>query len=250
MRRLFFLIIVSLTAALLVSCTPQTTRPLGTVQFTRSPGKPRTTLLVFLPGLRDRAKVFADEGFVAAAEREGVKADMIGAEAHIGYYKKKELLKRLKEDIIDPAKRMGYSRIWLVGISLGGFGAIWYDIENPDDLAGIVSLSPYLGEPEMVDEVKKAGGLREWRPAAKGELDDQHRIWRGVKSYERRDKNLKRLYLGYGLRDKFALADSLLAAVIPGNQVFTMAGGHTWPVWRALWERILKSGAFEQDGGD
>jgi pimeloyl-ACP methyl ester carboxylesterase len=175
---------------------------------------------------------------------------MMGVYAHIGYYREKKLLRRLKEDVIEPAKRRGYRRIWLVGISLGGFGAIWYDVENPADLAGIVALSPYLGEPEMVDEVKRASGLREWRPPADGEFDDQHRIWRGLKSYERGERSVGRIYVGYGLGDKFATPDGLLAAILPNKQVFTMEGGHEWPVWRALWDEILKRRVFEKGGGD
>ena len=101
--------------------------------------------------------------------------------------------------------------------------------------------SPYLGEPEVIGEVGRAGGLVAWHPAAHGELDDQHKIWRGLKKYERQEKNRQRVYLGYGRDDKFAEADGLLAAVLPPDQVFTCAGGHDWPTWRILWERILPS---------
>ena len=249
-RRILLLILLSLFAACLLSCTPQTTVPIGTVNFTR-PGESRQdTLLVFLPGLRDNSGVYADEGFVAAAARSGIKADMIGVDAHLAYYLEKKFLKRLKEDVIDPAKRKGYRKIWLVGISLGGFGALWYDIENPGDLTGIVALSPYLGDQEMVDEVSRAGGLAAWHPPAGGDLDDQHRIWRGLKSYERRESCAGRVYLGYGLQDKFATPDGMLAAVLPPEQVFTIEGGHHWPVWRTLWDDILKSRVFDKDGKD
>jgi pimeloyl-ACP methyl ester carboxylesterase len=250
MRRIPLLFLLTLLAAFPAACTPPTTIPIGTIDFHNSPGSRHDTLLVFLPGLRDKPGVYAEEGFIEAAERSGLKADMIAVDAHLGYYKEKKLLGRLKEDVIEPAKRRGYRRIWLVGISLGGFGAIWYDVENPGDLAGIVALSPYLGEPEMVDEVARAGGLRKWRPPAERELDDQHRIWRGLKSYEKREKSTGRVFLGYGCGDKFATPDGMLAAVLPGDQVFTMDGGHAWPVWRALWDEVLKHRVFEQDGGN
>jgi pimeloyl-ACP methyl ester carboxylesterase len=244
--RIIFLILLSLLAVFILSCTPPTTVPIGTVNFTR-PGETRQdTLLIFLPGLRDNSGVYLDEGFVAVAGRSGIKADMLGVDAHLGYYLEKKFLKRLKEDVIEPAKRQGYRRIWLVGISLGGLGALWYDIENPGDLAGIVALSPYLGEPEIVDEVTRAGGLAAWYPPVSGELDDQHRIWRGLKSYERRESCAGRVYLGYGLQDKFATPDGMLAAVLPPGQVFATEGGHDWPTWRALWDEILKSRVFGQ----
>jgi pimeloyl-ACP methyl ester carboxylesterase len=212
----------------------------------QSRGNRQNTLLVFLPGIHDSANVFAEEGFVSAARASGIKADMIGVEAHLGYYEKKEFLPRLKQDVIDPARRQGYENIWLVGISLGGFGAIWYDLENPGDMTGIVALAPYLGEPEIVAEVAQAGGLKAWRTAANLELDDQHKIWRGLKSYERRERCEGRVYLGYGRQDKFATPDGMLAAILPQKQIFTIEGGHDWSAWRPLWDEILKSGALTQ----
>jgi pimeloyl-ACP methyl ester carboxylesterase len=249
MRRHFpFLILFVLAALLLTSCTLLTTVPIKTVAFSQAGEKHWHTLLVFLPGIRDKAAVFAEEGFVAAVHANGIQADMIGVEAHLDYYVKKEFLPRLKADVIAPARRLGYDNIWLVGVSLGGFGALWYDIENPGDLAGIVALAPYLGEPEVVEEVARAGGLRGWRPAANAELDDQHRIWRGLKSYERRERCEGRVYLGYGRQDKFAAPEGMLAAVLPLGQVFTIEGGHDWSAWRPLWDSILKSRAFVRSG--
>jgi hypothetical protein len=247
---LFLIPFALLLAACLLSCTPPLTVPVRTVKFTPSGEKQRPTLLVFLPGRHDKSAVFAEEGFISAVRARGIEADMIGVDAHIGYYLEKQLLKRLKDDVIAPARRQGYRNIWLVGISLGGFGALWYDIENPGELAGLVALSPYLGEPEVVAEVARAGGLKVWRPDGKGEPDDQHRIWQGLKSYENAGKSLKRLYLGYGENDKFATPDGMLAELLPPEQVFITEGGHLWPVWRALWDEILKSRVFDSGGGD
>jgi pimeloyl-ACP methyl ester carboxylesterase len=249
-RHILFLIPFILLALFLLSCTPPVTVPIKTVEFTTPGGKRRPTLLVFLPGLRDSSAVFADRGFISAVRASGVEADMIGVDAHLGYYEKKQFLQRLKEDVIDPARRQGYRNIWLVGISLGGFGALWYDVENPGDLAGVVALSPYLGEPDVVAEVALAGGLKGWQPDEKGVLDDQHRIWRGLKSYERRERCEGRVFLGYGRQDKFATPDGMLAALLPREQVFAIEGGHHWPVWRTLWDTILKSRVFDMNRGD
>ncbi len=228
-------------AVLLSACSPPVTVPIGTVDF-RKPGAQRQrTLVVFLPGIHDRAEAFADEGFVTALRASGIKADMIGVEAHIGYYEKREFLPRLRKDVIAPAQKEGYRRIWLVGTSLGGFGAVWYDIENPGDLAGIVILAPYLGEREVVEEVATAGGMMAWSPAAGREPDDQHKIWRGLKVYQQAEKNSRRVFLGYGERDRFAVADGMLGAVLPPEQVFIADGGHDWRTWNILWRRMLQS---------
>jgi len=245
-RQFLFLIMLALPAALLASCTPATTVPIGTIDFNRPGSKQQQTLLVFLPGIRDKAEIFADKGFVSAVRGSGVEADMIGVEAHIGYYLKKEFLPRLKQDIIDPARLRGYRNIWLVGISLGGFGAIWYDIEHPGDVTGIVAFAPYLGEPEVIGEVAAAGGLPGWRPPENIENDDQRKIWRGLKSYESRKRTLNRLYLGYGMEDKFAAACGMLAVLLPPAQVFITRGGHDWSSWRPMWDAILKSTILSQ----
>jgi pimeloyl-ACP methyl ester carboxylesterase len=221
-------------------CVPATTTPIPTVSFNRDNAPRHHVLLVFLPGRHNDPVSYDEEGFVAAVRRAGVQADMMAVDAHLGYYQEYTFLPRLKEDVITPAKQQGYRQVWLVGISLGGFGALWYDIENPGDLAGVVALAPYLGDPEVVGEVRLAGGLAAWNPPQDGVIDDQHKIWRGMKTYTEREKSGKRLFLGYGLQDKFAEADGLLAAVLPPDQVYSIAGGHDWPTWKVLWDRVLR----------
>lgn len=237
-RQFLFLFLLAMPAALLLSCSPRITVPIATTAFNRPGAERAQILLVFLPGIRDKAGVFAEKGFVSAVRGSGIEADMIGVEAHLDYYLKKQFLTRLKQDVIDPARERGYRNIWLVGISLGGFGAIWYDIEHPGDVTGVVALAPYLGEAEVIDEVTAAGGLPGWQPPDNIEDDDQRKIWRGLKNYQNRKLTLNRLYLGYGIRDKFAVPGGILAAILPPDQVFTSAGGHDWSSWRQIWDRI------------
>jgi len=239
-RQILVLILSVLSTAPLMSCAPLTTVPIGTVAFSQQGTKRQQTLLVFLPGIRDRAGVFADEEFVSAVLESGFSADMIGVEAHLDYYVEKQFLPRLKQDVIDPARQQGYRNIWLVGISLGGFGAIWYDIEHPGDLTGIVALAPYLGDPEMITEVAESGGISVWQPPENIENDDQRKIWRGLKSYRDGSRTVNRFYLGYGMRDKFALSCGMLAQILPAGQVFTNTGGHDWSSWKPLWNAILR----------
>jgi pimeloyl-ACP methyl ester carboxylesterase len=233
----------ALTAA---GCVPATTTPLTTISFTRGGDSAHPLLLVFLPGRGDGGASYDAEGFVAAVRRAGIPADMMAVDAHMGYYLERILPTRLHHDIITPAQRQGYREIWLIGISLGGFGALWYDIEHPGDLAGVVALAPYLGDPDVIGEVVRAGGLAAWQPPPDEVLDDQHKIWRGLKAYQGREKTMARLYLGYGRQDKFAEADGLLAAVLPSDQLFTIKGGHNWATWRILWDEILKKSALAQ----
>jgi len=239
---LSFLLLMTVTA-----CVPETVVPMRTVNFSNE-RMPRQTLIVFLPGRGDSVERFREEGFIAVAKAAGVDADMIGAEAHIGYYLERKFLARLREDVILPAKRRGYREIWLVGISLGGFGSIWYDIEHPDEVTGVVALSPYLGEQDMVDEVGEAGGLAKWNLSPDENIGEQQKIWVGLKSYLLKKKSTGRLFLAFGQEDGFAKANRMLADILPSGQSFTADGGHDWPTWKFLWGEILEKPILPGNG--
>jgi pimeloyl-ACP methyl ester carboxylesterase len=219
---------------------------MDTVYFDPEGPKQNSCLIVFLPGRWNSAASFADEGFVAAVRQVGLHADMMAAGAQMGYYLEHTFPERLHKDVILPAKNRGYGQIWLVGVSIGGLGALWYDGEHPGELAGIVVLAPYLGEPETYGEVSRSGGLVKWAPPSIADNDWQRKIWINLKTFETRQKSLARLYLGYGLHDRFAVPDGMLAEVLPREQVFTVEGGHDWATWRRLWNEILKKSALAQ----
>ncbi|HKZ17402.1 MAG TPA: alpha/beta hydrolase [Geobacteraceae bacterium] len=230
-----------LAAALLLSgCIRPATSPMRTVSLTQSEPGGNRCLFVFLPGRRDGPESFAKEGFVEAVREAKLAVDMIGVDAHLGYYFKGIFPARLREDVIIPAKEKGYDQIWLVGISLGGLGALWYDGRYPGDVAGLVAIAPYLGEPETSREVSLAGGLTKWSPGHIAGNDFQKQIWRGLKLYTQREKNFARVYVGYGLQDEFAATNGVFCQVLPGDQVFKCEGGHDWDTWRLLWADILK----------
>ena len=90
------------------------------------------TLLIMLPGRGDRASSFVTAGFVDIADRH--QFDVLAVDAHFGYYAERILVERLHEDIIAPAKARGYENIWLLGISMGGLGALLYAAEYPNEI--------------------------------------------------------------------------------------------------------------------
>jgi pimeloyl-ACP methyl ester carboxylesterase len=214
--------------------------PIETLWY-RQPEKNHTRLLILLPGRYSSADSFSTEGFVAMARKSEVAADMVAVDAHLGYYFRKTLLVRLRQDVVEPAQKMGYSHFWIVGISLGGLGAVWWDTSEPGILEGVVLLSPYLGDREIVAEVAAAGGVRQWSGSNSGKVDMQRDIWRMLKSYENFQRSRGRLFLGYGRQDSFAKSNAMFAELIPAPQVFVIAGGHDFPTWRKLWEQILAS---------
>lgn len=224
-----------LTVLLLSACAwaPAPVQPMANIA---QPNERRSdTLLVFLPGRGDRGPDFIDQGFLDVGAGRGY--DMVAADAHFGYYMSETIVDRLHEDIIRPARARGYEHIWLLGISAGGLGACLYADAHPDMIDGLILLAPYPGDEALVQDIAGAGGLSAWAGETMAGEAYQRRHWRWLKTVtEGRDSTP--IVLGYGRDDRFAKAAELLAGQLPPEHVFRAEGGHRWPVWRGLWERI------------
>lgn len=198
-------------------------------------------LVVFLPGRGDRAEDFEERGFLGAAREAGLEADVLAVDAHLAYYYKRVITQRLWEDVVLPARAHGYRRVFVVGISLGGLGAITLAQEHPDAVAGLFVLAPYLGEPELAREIEAAGGLARWRGEASAR--DFRGVWGFLRGYAAGEARPP-LWLAYGESDRYAYGHRLLAAALPKERVLVTAGGHDWKAWDRLWREFLARGAF------
>jgi pimeloyl-ACP methyl ester carboxylesterase len=203
------------------------------------------TLIVMLPGSYSRPEEFAQAGFVKAVRERRLATDLQLVDAHVGYYSDRSIIDRLQADVIEPARAQGYKHIWLLGISIGAFGAMILSEAHPQSITGIVALGPYLGKRGTSTEIEAQGGLRTWSapvgPLGREEIDAI--MWRWLQGYGAPDEphggSRPELYLGYGLDDRFRFSDELLAPVLPSDHVFTTEGGHDWVPWAALWQRVL-----------
>lgn len=178
-------------------CYPSSGIPLVQIQYTAE--QKQQTLVVFLPGRDDSVTIYQKQGFVEAVKDRGLPIDMVALNAHIGYYLNRSIISRLKEDVIEPAKRKGYEHIWIVGDSMGAYGAISYLKTYPKDITVIVLLGPFLGEELLISEIKKAGGLQKWdpgeiKPASKS--DWERSIWAWFRECEIQGKCYQGIYLG------------------------------------------------------
>ena len=198
-----------------------------------------------LPGGGDEAADFMRNGFIGAVEDSGIHADIIAVDANLGYYFKRNLLPRLHEDVIVPAREKGYKNIWLLGISMGGLGAMIYAKHHPDNISGLIVLAPFLGYPAVINEISDAGGLSRWTPKEPIDKDNyQHDLWKWLKGYAEPKEKRPRLVLGYGNKDKFGAGSALLAEVLPRDQVFIVPGRHDWKTWGRIFDMILRSGVI------
>jgi pimeloyl-ACP methyl ester carboxylesterase len=151
------------------------------------------------------------------------------------------MARRLHEDVILPARRSGVEKISIVGISMGGLGALIYDTEYPDQADSLILLSPYLGEEKALEEIEASGGLREWQPGPISERDYTRKLW--LRLREDRLMNTghppTEIQLGCGHEDRLAASNRLFAKEFlkPEAQEW-IVGNHDWPTWRILFEKL------------
>ena len=200
------------------------------------------TLVAFLPGSYSSPEDYVSHGFVAALQRAHVAADILLVDAHLGYYSERSILERLQQDVLAPARAAGYRHVWLVGISIGAYGALLGTAASPalnGNIDGIVAIAPYLGDRRVSISIADAGGLALW-PAFAAVPPNEYdvELWRWLQAATRPPQR-PALFLGYGESDRFVYSDRLLAATLPVERVFTAPGGHDWPVWETLWQKMV-----------
>jgi len=203
-------------------------------------------LVVVLPGFGVDAAEMMGHGIAGAIREAWPEADVVLTSATFAYSRDGRLVERLQSDIVEPALKKGYRRIWLAGASMGGMGALLYERERPGALEGIVLFAPFLGSNEVQQEIRAAGGLRRWDPGAlPAEMSGdnyQRQVWNMVKGWGDRPELARRVWLFCGTDDRLIDGARLLALELPAANVLELPGGHTWGTWavgaKAVFARI------------
>ncbi len=232
-----------LAAGCLAPFRSATPAPMPSLEVTRAAAATPCTAIL-LPGTWDRPRHFVRHGFGALALERGASLDLVAADAHMGYYRDRSVVIRLHEDFVAPLRARG-ERVWLVGISLGGVGALLYAAEHAEEVAGLVLLSPFPGDPELLDEIRRAGGPLAWKPpAALGPEDWQRRVWKYLQEWHAQQGPKPEIYLAYGDSDDFAPGIELMAGLLPAGHLRHRPGGHDWKTWTRLWQDLLGGDVF------
>ena len=199
------------------------------------------TRVLLLPAAYATPEDFVREGFVRAARERRLSVDLVFVELKLQHLTDRTILRRLRHEIVLPARALGCRSIWLGGISLGGFIAMAYAARFAQEIDGLCLLAPYLGNHIVIGEIERADGVDGWKPGDLAEDDDERRIWRFIK--EQRHRTSPRpppgLHLGFGSEDRFADGHRLMAAALAPDSVDVVPGGHEWQAWRRLWENFL-----------
>ena len=196
-------------------------------------------LVVILPTVGGEGSHYESQGFIEAVRERGFEANLKVLDVKPRLYLKKRIVHLLKTEVIAPAKAEGYKKIYLIGMSLGGHGALLYVTAYPEDIDGVLVLAPFISGPVLTDSIEKAGGLDKWEDCPFISWGYACNLWQALKDYVSIPENRAKIALGYGTEDKFAdecrvLADSLLL-----ERVFTVSGGHDWVTWKKLWIQAL-----------
>jgi pimeloyl-ACP methyl ester carboxylesterase len=164
----------------------------------------------------------------------------------MGYYESRSFPLQMQR-ILQEAAQAGYARIWLVGTSLGGFGALMALAALPDAqralLVGVVAIAPYLGSPKTITAMRQQG-IAAWLAQYPPTPNDDTYIWpmllaRTAVPSTMPDPQLP-LFLLFGTEDYFAEANQLLATRLPQASVINVAGRHRWSTWKTLWQIWLE----------
>ena len=237
--------VAGLVASLLSSCLWIPQKPVTPVRtISDEPaGKPRQ-LVVMLPGRWSKPEEFQQEGLMAMARKHWPEARIVAPNLHLGYYTSRAAVKRLHEDVILPAERAGVKEIIVVGVSMGGLGALLYDLEHPGKIDRMILLSPFVGDEEVIREIDAAGGVRSWSPGVIAEKDFSRKLWVGLKNEWLGQRKRPDVTLVCGDKDRLRSSNQRFAKdFLKPEEVIELPGDHDWPTWRLAFGKMLGRGS-------
>jgi pimeloyl-ACP methyl ester carboxylesterase len=200
------------------------------------PEQRASALMIMLPGALQDPQAFRRKGFVDALRRDRPDVDVALVDPGIDVLADAlngKAMRAIHEAVVEPA-RAHYSRIWMAGISIGGFLALSHAAYYPDIVNGLCLLAPYPGTRLKGEEAASFSLLPDSHPSGGEDMESLVRHW-----LRTRPRTSPRLWLGYGRQDRFADGLQQMAKWIPHDCIEIVDGGHDWAVWHSLWDRFL-----------
>lgn len=227
-----------LTALPLASCRvllPEASRPVRRLDFTASQDK-ADELVILLPGRHSRPEEFVREGIVKQVQERRPGARVTVPDLHLGYYQNRTATACLWEEMIRPA-RDEKLKVSLLGISLGGLGALITYLDYPAAVDEVMLLAPYLGEEPLFTEIRTSGppaGLKADRQSPRNQEEAMRMLWaRLLDQKKSQPQRPLPITLACGKKDRHLAANRLFAdRLLAPHQYQEVEGGHDWPAWR------------------
>jgi pimeloyl-ACP methyl ester carboxylesterase len=201
-------------------------------------------LLLMLQGAKNTPQQLVQHGFIHALRERKQCVDVLALDAHADSYLDRTDIERQLHDTLDAARVHGYRRLWVLGISLGGTGAMICATQRTAEVEGVFLLAPFLGTRGMIAEVTAAGGLKRWKAGEIGGRDHERALLENIRHKALTSGGFPPLFLGFGNDDRYRAASMMLAELLAPDRVILNPGGHDWETWRRLWDVILDKQPF------
>ncbi|BCX49409.1 esterase [Haloferula helveola] len=206
---------------------------------THEPEGKADELVILLPGRHSLPSEFRREGFLELVRGKHPSATIVAPDLHIGYYRNRSATERIHRDLVVPAREAGIRDVTLVGISMGGLGAVLYDLEHPGMAKSLVLLSPFLGDEEVIEDIRASSGLESWRPKGPEPDGFSRRVWIGLQKQWLNGHSRPDLLLGCGRSDRLAATSKLFQReFLNRGEAAWLAGDHNWPTWKCLYAEL------------
>jgi pimeloyl-ACP methyl ester carboxylesterase len=206
-----------------------------------------TCVLVLLPGLGDSPRQFEDSGFLSSVRSDPDGCDIQVVDAHFGYYREAVIAERMASVL--RGLRQRYASVWLVGVSLGGYGAALTARAHPELVDGLVLISPFLGVPKavrpVIARIEAAGGIDAFHSHVEALSRPQRHfvevepLWAWL-ARSLRDPSAPRIHLAWGADDGFAWKHRVLARSQGIGSALEAPGGHDWHTFSFLFRELSR----------
>ncbi len=209
-------------------------------------------VIVLLPGLGDAPSHFSQHHFEGALGADA-GCDLEVVDSHFGYYRDGVIAQRLGERLVELDRR--YARVWLAGVSLGGYGAALTAQAYPHLVDGVILISPFLGVPRsvrpLVARIEREGGLEAFFDDSAHEPGNPKKhfmrvepLWQWL-AERARDEGGPRLVLAFGEDDGFAWKHRVVGAALDQRDVIHLPGGHDWTTFSGLWREVAAAAPWK-----
>lgn len=209
---------------------------MNVLRLPADPARVARTAFVLLPGAYNSPQDFLDAGFAEVARTHGL--DLWLPELDLTQLSNGEAPALVLEHALRPARAAGAEKVWLGGVSLGGFNSLCLIDAYPDAADGLCLLAPWPGSRIARKQIDAAGGLSRWQPSAEAlAADAELRVWHWIARHGH-GQFQRPIHLGWGADDRFAGGIAAYAEALPCARRDMIAGGHDWAAWGALWRRF------------
>ena len=243
MKKVMWLCAIASIVVLFLGCSgSRGKKALPSVRYSGMTGK--RSLVVLFPTMGGKGSHYETQGFLDEVWERDFEASMEVLDVKPSLYLGSRIVELVKTEVIEPAKAEGYKEIYLIGISLGGHGALLYATTHPEDIDGIVVLAPFISGDLVSEAIEEAGGLDTWEDCPFLGWEYACNVWKSLQVYVSDSENQKKIVLGFGREVKFVDQFRVRADVLLPEQVFTVPGGPDWETGKNL---VVKTADYVRD---